>query len=163
MGRRLAGPVWVSVNQVCLSRSKKSTFEGPRGGQWLCLAHSQKSQAARGSCATSQLPAPGWTRGEKGGKWKDRWGIWVLSEWPILINAYSAAPLMMLIGHWSRGQDHMTAISTLTHTAQQPCRWKAREKSVNTPQSSKIICDRAEVVVQKMATKTVKSVRGQTR
>ncbi len=87
--------------------------------------------------------------GKKRGKWKDRRGIRVLSEWTILISAYSAAPLMMLMGTGAEGRTTWHSNLALILTAQQPCGWKAR-KSVHTSKVAKSM-----VIELKLASKTL--------
>lgn len=143
-GTQAGRAVWVSVNQLCLSRSKKSTFEGPRGGQWLCLAHSQKSQAARGSCVTSQLPAPGWTRGKREENEKTGGESECCQSGPSSLTHTVLPRWWCWLDTGAQGRTTWHSNLALICAAQQRCRWKAGKKSVNTPQNSKITRERNE-------------------
>jgi len=85
----------------------------------------------------------------RGGKWKDRRGIRVLSEWTILISAYSAAPLMMLIDTGAEGRTTWHGNLALILAEQQPCRWKART-NLHTSKVAKSM-----VIELKLASKTL--------
>ncbi len=60
----------------------------------------------------------------------------MLSEWTILISAYSAAPLMMLMDTGAEGRTTWHGNLALILAEQQPCRWKAR-KNLHTSKVAK--------------------------